>query len=372
MPLDEYIVLFRLALPGVFPGRERGGIKAGHSRKGGHMSLQDKSGPYGHSALRYIKAGWPEALPIWRGGVKDKQPMVSGYHGREGTWPDEVTTRLWSRRYARQNIALRLPRWIVGLDVDHYSDKYGGDSLAELQDQLGPLPATFVSTARADGVSGIRLFIVPGDFVDSSWPSQAAPDIEMITWYERYVICSPSTHKTGGVYSWYREDETFKEMHEFGKRPGPDDMSLLPEEWCEYLSGLAGGGGEKWNDSSFDGSARQWLVDYGNGEPCRYVEGIGVRWLDRINNGGSVHEEAKLGTAQLIKAAAEGHSGINSALGPMRELFIYKLGQRSGGERRRGEGKAVSEWRSLISIGVSKWGGDVADSDEVCDGLEGF
>ena len=329
------------------------------------MSLNDKAGPYGDSALAYIKAGWPEALPVWRGGTKDKQPIVRGYHGRDGAWPDDTTTQLWSRRYARQNIALRLPRWVIGLDVDHYADKYGGDYLDELQKQLGPLPGTFVSTSRTDGISGIRLYIVPGDFVNSAWPSQAAEDIEMITWYERYVICAPSLHKTGKQYRWVNDGL------EVDMIPEPGSMPLLPEEWCEYLSSLAGGD-EKWEDAGFDGSARQWLLDYGVDEPCRYVEGIGVRILDAMNNGGSMHEAAKLGIAQLVKAAAEGHTGINSALAPMRELFIYKLGQRGAAERRRGEGKAVSEWRSLVSGAVARYGGEVADEDEVCDGLEGF
>jgi hypothetical protein len=336
------------------------------------MRLDEKAGPYGNAALNYIKAGWPEALPIWRGGTKDKQPMVRGYHGREGSWPDDTTNRLWATRYVRANIALRLPRWIVGLDVDHYSDKYGGDSLAELQDKLGPLPGTFVSTSREDGVSGIRLFAVPGDFVASAWPSQAAVDIDMITWYERYVICAPSVHRSGNKYRWIRQHGTFKDMRNTDLLPGPQYMSVLPIEWCEYLTGLAGGGDEKWSESSFDGSARQWLIDYGDGEPCSYIEGIGVRVLDRMSDGGSMHEAAKLGIAQLVKARAEGHVGINSALAPMRELFIYKLGQRSGGERRRGEGKAVSEWRSLVTGAVANWGGVVAETDEVCDELEGF
>ena len=336
------------------------------------MTLEERDGPYGDSALAYFRAGWPEALPIWRGGQKDKQPMVRGYHGREGTWPDKKTHELWAGRYARANIALRLPRWIVGLDVDHYNDKYGGDSLAELQDKLGPLPGTFVSTARDDGVSGIRLFMVPGDFVGSAWPSQAAVDIDMITWYERYVICSQSLHRNGKMYEWYRQQGTFKEMRKVRMVPGPQHMSALPIEWCEYLTGLAGGGDEKWAESSFDGSARQWLIDYGDGEPCTYVENIGVRILDGMSNGGSMHEAAKLGIAQLVKAAAEGHTGINSALGPMRELFIYKLGQRGAGERRRGENKAVQEWRSLVTGAVARYGGEVAEEDEVCDELGVF
>ena len=336
------------------------------------MSLEERTGPYGQAALRYVNAGWPEALPIWKGGVRDKQPMVRGYHGREGVWPDDTTNRMWANRYARSNIALRLPRWIVGLDVDEYDDKYGGDSLGDLQDKLGPLPGTFVSTSRTDGVSGIRLFIVPGDYVSCAWPSQAAVDIDMITWYERYVICSPSVHRNGGQYRWYRQVDTFKEMRAFDKLPTPQHMSVLPTEWCDYLTGLAGGDNERWNESSFDGSARQWLIDYGVGEPCRYVESIGVRVLDGMSNGGSMHEAAKLGIAQLVKAAAEGHVGINAALAPMRELFIYKLGQRGAGQRRRGEGKAVQEWRSLVTGAVARYGGEVAAEDEVCDELEGF
>ena len=334
--------------------------------------LGERNGPYGDAALKYIKAGWPEALPIWAGTGKDKQPMVRGYHGREGTWPDDTTNRLWAGRYARANIALRLPRWIVGLDVDHYSDKYGGDSLAELQDELGPLPGTFVSTSRDDGVSGIRLFMVPGDFASAAWPSQAAVDIDMITWYERYVICAPSMHRAGRKYQWYRQHGTFREMRVAARIPGPESMSALPIEWCEYLSGLAGNGAGKWNESAFDGSARQWLIDFGSGEPCRYVESVTTRHLDAMNHGGSMHEAAKLGVAQLVKAAAEGHVGINAGLSPMRELFIYKLGQRSGDERRRGENKAVQEWRAMVSGAVAKYGGEVADEDEVCDGLRGF
>jgi hypothetical protein len=275
------------------------------------MSLEDKEGPYGDAALAYVKAEWPETLPIWKGGTKDKQPMVRGYHGREGTWPDGDTNKLWSRRYARANIALRLPRWIIGLDVDEYDDKYGGDSLAELQDKLGPLPGTFVSTSRADGVSGIRLFMVPGDYVASAWPSQAAVDIDMITWYERYVICSPSVHRSGNVYRWYRQHGTYKEMRPFDKLPSPQHMSALPSEWCEYLAGLAGGGDEKWNESSFDGSARQWLIDYGGGEPCSYVESIGVRILEGMNNGGSMHEAVHLQArpARCWRAPTRGRQG---------------------------------------------------------------
>jgi hypothetical protein len=319
--------------------------------------------------MKYIEAGWPEVLPIWRGGVRDKQPMVRGYHGREGTWPDAKTTTLWAGRYARANIALRLPRWVIGLDVDHYGDKRGFNTLVELEGELGELPQCPVSTARKDDVSGIRLFALPGDYVGADWPSQAGDDIEVITWYERYVICAPSMHKTGNSYHWLK-DMGYDAMTGI-RLPKPEQLPTLPADWCEYLAGLARRGSDKWSDSGYDGSVAEWLVEYGGGEACEYVQEIAPRWVDALSNGGSAHEAAKLAVAQAVKAIAEGHRGVNNALWEVRTAFITVVGNRTGSERRRGQGKAVQEWRSMVSGAVAKYGGDVA-SEDLCKELEGF
>jgi hypothetical protein len=147
---------------------------------------------------------------------------------------------------------------------------------------------------------------------------------------------------------------------------------MLSESWCEYLTGLAGNGGKKWNGKSYDGSAADWLRSYGGGEPCEYVTNVGPRWLDAMANGGSMHEAAKMAISQAIKAAAEGHTGVNGALWPVRETFINAVGARGATERRRGQGQAVSEWRSLVAGAVKKYGGEVADEDSICEDLEGF
>jgi putative DNA primase/helicase len=337
------------------------------------MRLDERQGPYGESALAYIKAGWPEALPIWRGGQRDKQPMVRGYHGKDGVWPDDMTSRLWAGRYKLANIALRLPRWVIGLDVDHYNEKYGGETLADLQDDLGPLPVGPVSTSREDGVSGIRLMQVPGDYVETHWPSQAGEDIEVISWYERYVICAPSVHKSGKVYRWteYMNGRGVGVERTMKRLPKPGDLPLLPLEWCDYLASKASKDSERWNGASFDGNAAEWLLEYGAGDGCQYVQEVGPRWVYSVMNGGSAHEAAKLAVAQAIKAAAEGHVGINSALWDVRTAFIDRVGSRGTGERRRGEGKAVSEWRAMVSGAIQKWGGFIEEVDD-CEELEGM
>jgi Bifunctional DNA primase/polymerase, N-terminal len=328
--------------------------------------LDKGMGPFGKAAAQYMKAGWPEVLPIWKGGIRDKHPMVKGYHGREGIWPDDITTKMWANRYKLANIALRLPRWVIGLDVDHYDGKTGGDTLYDLEEQLGYLLAGPMSTSRDDGVSGIRLFALPGDYAGANWPAQAGSGIDVITWYERYVICYPSVHKSGRDYGWFIEGDSW------GSIPSPSDLPMLSEKWCEYLTGLAGSGQEKWNGKGYDGSAAQWLKDYGSGEPCEYIVNCGERWLDALSNGGSAHDSAKLAISQAIKAAAEGHTGINEMLWPVRESFIAIVSERSPRERRRGPGMAVREWRSLVAGAVAKYGGEVADEDSICDDLEGF
>jgi hypothetical protein len=316
-------------------------------------------GPYGRAARGYFKAGWPAALPIWKGSTRDKQPMVRGYHGRDGAWPDDTTMALWASRYKLANIALRLPRWVIGLDVDHYDNKYGGDTLDELEDQLGPLPVGPVSTSRDDGVSGIRLFMVPGDYVKSHWPSQAGEDIEVITWYERYVICAPSIHRSGREYQWLLSE----------KMPKPQDMPMLPEDWCEYLASKGGADDARWSESAYDGSAREWLSEYGDGDECEYMKEMSPRWVFSVMNGGSAHEAAKLAVAQAVKAMAEGHCGANSGLWDVRSAFITRVGSRGANERRRGENKAVEEWRSMLAGAIAKYGGDVA-ADDPCFELE--
>ena len=55
---------------------------------------------------------------------------------------------------------------IVGLDVDHTADSAGGDSLADLEDKLGPLPRDVRGVDRVDSM-GLVVSVclaLPGDY----------------------------------------------------------------------------------------------------------------------------------------------------------------------------------------------------------------
>jgi hypothetical protein len=82
-----------------------------------------------------------------------------GYAGRDVTALD---ISKWIERWPNAMIGLRLPKGVIGLDVDMYGEKIGRQTLRSLKEKYGPLPPTWVSTSRKDG-SGIRLYRVPED-----------------------------------------------------------------------------------------------------------------------------------------------------------------------------------------------------------------
>jgi len=153
-------------------------------------------------AAAYRAAGWVGTLPLPAG---QKFPPPSGYTGDGGIWPTDQDIAAWSDRYGVDfNLALRLPKNIIGIDVDAYDDKPGAAALAEAEAQWGALPATYISSAREDGVSGIRLYRIPTGL---DWPNEVGPGIETVRFGHRYVVASPSINpKTGTVYRWTAPD----------------------------------------------------------------------------------------------------------------------------------------------------------------------
>jgi hypothetical protein len=310
--------------------------------------------------------GWV-VIPVNRA---NKRAVVRGHHGRERRRPTNAEYNYWLRVFAKRNIAIVPPRDVVCPDVDAYGGKRGAETLDELEADLGPLPSALKSTSRwpEDKVSGIYLFRVPREYAETDWPSQAGPGIDIICWFERYVICPPSIHQSGRQYKWIRDGALLRGPM------SPDSLEYLPRNWCEYLASRASAGESGDGFSRWDRSARAWLARYGSGAMCAYMAEMAPKRVERLRVG-SAYDAMRTATATAVKATAEGHTGINAALWPVRDAYIAEVGSRPRGARRarrRSERVAVEEWRRALDGAVRNYGGLVAGTDSVCDELEAF
>lgn len=180
--------------------------------------------PYLRGALAYFGQGW-SPIPIR---ARDKTPLVSGFHGKTGRYPKQADIAQWASRFPDANLALRMPDDVIGIDVDAYDDKHGDDQLAELEAEIEVLPDTPISTARTDGISGIRFFRVPAGM---SWVSKAHKDIEIICAGNRYAVVAPSWHQgAGAAYRWLASDGTVLDS-----APHPGALPPLPDTWVAFL-----------------------------------------------------------------------------------------------------------------------------------------
>lgn len=201
--------------------------------------------PFENSAERYRSLGWSGVL--WFPQFA-KHPPPTGFTGAAGRVADDEQIARWLRRDPAGNIGLRLPQGVIGIDVDAYGDKSGGMTLDGAQEHLGLLTVTWLTTARDDGVSGIRWYRVPeGRYLDRIPPANSG--IEIIQNHHRYAIVPPSIHPdTGSEYRWHDLSGAKSDYP-----PRPQDLAELPEEWVEFLrrddddprgSFTQGGGGQ--------------------------------------------------------------------------------------------------------------------------------
>lgn len=176
-------------------------------------------------------------LPIGRAPGK-KYPPPAAFTGHGKPDPSGADMQAWlDGPEAGYNIGLRLPAGVIGLDVDAYPGKRGGESLAALVAACGPLPPTWVTTARTDGVSGIRLFRVPLhiDGHEINWPGEAGKHIEIIQHGHRYAVVWPSTNPeaAGAQYEWHWSEAGRGARR--GDVPAVDELQWLPEAWVRGL-----------------------------------------------------------------------------------------------------------------------------------------
>lgn len=318
--------------------------------------------PYEFAAKHYLAAGWsPLPLPP---GEKSWPPV--GYTGGKGRDAEPSMVVYWIKKKPTGNVALRMPPNLIGIDVDNYEGKDGAATLAACEANWGPLPDTWRTTSRTDGISGIRLFRIPTGL---AWPGKlpGGGGVELCRWDHRYVIVAPSIHdKTGDQYHWFAPDgtQTTGAAAEDGdwEFPALDELAELPAAWIKGLTE-----GKKWEERPEEdldpAEVNAWILDRPDGPLCDKMQATLDSWMTKVSaagEDGGAHDAARDAAWSVLRDSAAGHAGVQTALGKIRAAFKEAV-------RGRRPEKVAREWESMKARGVRKVSAEgPTDDDDPC------
>ncbi|MUL40396.1 bifunctional DNA primase/polymerase [Streptomonospora sp. PA3] len=283
---------------------------------------------------KYTEAGW-QIVP-----VNGKTLAVKGATGRDGHTESVPPKK-------GQNVALRLPRGVIGIDVDAYGDKPGAETLKDCERKWGKLPATDRSGSR-EAPSGIYLYRVPDDFEAIT----ALPGIELIQHHHRYMVVEPSTHPvTGKAYRWEPVGDSLMVLG------GVEALPKLPDSWLEGLRATNTGKPLKRTESASDSLSE--------GNPCGSVTHALEAYEKRVQDGSSRHDAMVAAQYRLIQLGSEGHPGVGAAIDTLESVFVPEV----SADRKGGSREAQREWDTALDGALR-----LADDPEAlgcdCDGAQ--
>jgi len=290
------------------------------------------------AAERYRAKGWTGTLPLPAG---KKFPPPSGFTGHNGHTPETDDLRRlradgWQDRegnhYWPGNIGLRLAPNQIGLDVDGYAGKRGGETLAALEADLGLLPPTWRSTSRTDGISAIYHYRVPPG---QPWPGVAGPDIEIVQRGHRYAVVAPSIHPTGQPYVWITPEGEITD-----EPPSPGQLPELPVAWRCHLLGTDTNGatvsakpGTLSADREHRKAAREWITGLPDGVPCAFVGRLAADlYAAARREDGNAYDSTRDRVLAVLRAGETGHPGVPGVLTRGREVYVTTVAADRGGE----------------------------------------
>ncbi len=259
-----------------------------------------------------------------------KSPPPAGTTGRLAD-PAKINYAAWRDDPRPSNAGLVLNPRVVGIDVDvkPESGVRGDIALAELEQELGPLPKTWRSSARSDGVSGIRLFRVPEGSTFSGHAVAAdgseIHSIDIIQHTHRYMVLPGS----------YREDlDAYYVWCDMEGAPSLDALPELPKPWLERLS--ADSQATTLADPQAASKWRSHANEPYSGDICPKVQAK----LDGTDLMRGNRHNAMLETSLALHSyAAAGHRGAMQALDQLQQAYYSACDQRDN---------PVYHWRKAV------------------------
>jgi hypothetical protein len=305
---------------------------------------------YGDAVEVYVRAGWGECvLPL---PPRAKEPPPQGF---TGWWGEPVTKRSrsgWKLTYPDGNLCLHLPPGVFGWDLDAYGDKHGDRTTARLEATFGPLPVTWMSTARPPRAgdryaSGIRYFTVPLDLV----PPGGFPGVETIHTCYRYAVVWGSTHPDLGVPYYYYYGPPWRLRVGV---PRPEELPALPEAWVEFLrsrrgSGASTGGHPHARDADVEG----FYAAHTTASHPYLIESVLAHAQARVDAGYARHDTY---CRAAVQAACEAAAGFYpaSVLERVRDALYDAIGA---------DREVEAEWARIESWAVLR--AEASDHDEL-------
>jgi replicative DNA helicase len=321
---------------------------------------QGGGGPAGYAEAfpLYLAGGWPSILPLPRGAKKSPPGGFTGYQERYPT-PDEMEA--WGRGFPDGNTCLRLPPSVVVLDVDHYGDKRGADTIAEAVRRWGELPPTFRNSAR-EAPSGHRFFRIPEGVKlpgQLGFPELGLGHVEILQWHHRYSVAWPSINgDAGSMYRWSAPDGT-----ELDRPPAVDDLPELPAGWVEELrikprTERPHNGAEIPTEGLYD--VTDALIDGQMSE--RVQQRLGTALIE-VHGPLCRHDVVRNHVLALLRMGQQGQPGVNQALSVLMAAFITVV----TADGSRNECEAEAEFKRFVNnprVGFLLSDSDTLDPEE--------
>ncbi|QOC56653.1 DNA primase [Gordonia phage BiteSize] len=327
--------------------------------------------------------------------------------GEPATVPDPEWDGSSSDSDSGVSVPPQVPATLIGIDVDHYDDKTGGDTLRRLERKLGELPPTWTSSSRNDGISGIRYFLAPAKY---EYLGKVGDDIECIQKKHRFAVVYPSWHPQGGQYVWYppgcapggvpctytppgtvthtksenasglvtfqfrRSSESVGEEQCTGDEiPNAWEFPALPKRWIEHLtkefqhetSGAIDmetsvDGIYKWARKQFkqkggkskssQETALAELREFGCSQMKKRVEAN----VEKIMNSSTSHEELRDAHWEIFRMGAEGHAGWMAASRIVEFAWLDRVMGGTGKNQKRALDEAHREMFRSRTNGLRK------------------